>query len=108
MTAALPGVCLTIWRQIPFQQWAGFHNLRYVLYREIYFMLNYGTIDLAAAVDKINAAGREIGKAAHELPYIVLADVKTPTSPAPGERRHATLKARTSRGNKPNPMEQRP
>lgn len=69
--AGLPGICLTIWRQFPFQSWASFQNMRYVLYREIYFMLEYGTIDLATAVEKVNAAGREIGRAADELPYVI-------------------------------------
>ena len=68
--AALPGLCLTIWRQFPFHEWARFQVIRYISYREIYFLLEYGTIDVGAAVKKINSAGRLIATSANALPYI--------------------------------------
>jgi hypothetical protein len=72
--AALPGVCLTILRQFPFREWARFQNTRYILYREIYFKLEYGTVDLATAVEQINAAGRELAKAADAMPFVNFQD----------------------------------
>jgi hypothetical protein len=70
--AGLPGVCLTLWRQLPLREWAAFQNNRYIKYREISFSLEYGLIDLGTAVEKVNAVGRELAEAARAIPNIDL------------------------------------
>lgn len=66
----LPGVCLTVWKQFPFDIMLRFQNTRYIIYREIYFALKYGNIELSEAVKRLNAAGRELRVAFDAIPAI--------------------------------------
>jgi hypothetical protein len=74
VVSALPGLCLTIWRQFPFRQWALFQNIRYVEYREIHTDLQNETIDLATAVQRLNAVARKLATAAEAVPFVGFQD----------------------------------
>ena len=78
VVSALPGLCLTIWRQFPFRQWALFQNTRYVRYREIHTELENEIIDLAMAVKKLNSVALELAKMSEAVPFVNFQDANHP------------------------------